>query len=175
MQQPPTSTSPEIPKEIVQFLAELDELVTNCNSNCTTEQCEQIRQFVEERAAALPYKDIIPEPCAKGYGRLQLGIGDKSGLELVLVQIPKSGKIQCHTHCGWAVVKVLEGIEVNRFFKRVLGAWQPTGDSATYKKGDVAILEDSSIAHEITAPECSISLHVYYEPQDKLCGADFIE
>ena len=166
----------QIPREITLFLQKLDILVADCSSGCNKEQCEKIKKFIEENASDLPYQEIIPEPKdGKNYGRLQLGIGERSGLELVLVQIPEGEKIQCHTHCGWAVVKVLEGVEENRFFKDILGAWQPTGDIEIYKAGDIAVLEDRSIAHEIVAPKRSVSLHVYCQPQDKLCGAGFID
>ena len=174
MQQTSRSTSPEIPEEILGFLAKLDELVADPDrSECEKGLCFHLQELLKKEGLDLPYQSIVPDVDERGYGRLQVGVGVKSDIELVLVQIPEGGEIKCHTHCGWAVVMVLEGIEDNQFYVEEGNCLRWVGHKV-YNAGEVGVL-DGTVAHEIKAPQRSVSLHIYNKAQDKSCGADFIE
>lgn len=116
--------------------------------------------------------DVVDQGASGRYGRARLGIGALTGIELVLVQVPphSEGTIPRHSHCGWAVVLVLEGIEENTLYKEVDDTIKELGKQ-TCSAGEILTLSEEML-HEISSPCGSLSLHVYSEAQNESCGAE---
>ena len=162
------------PQKKKQFIDDIDTLVAEHQGE-EANLLEAIRDFLSKRAADYDWeKDIVPADPKTGYGRLQVAVGEKSNLELVLVYVPRDGGIQKHSHCGWAVVHIVKGIENNIFYKdQGDGKLIETGANS-FNAGDTVIIE-RDVHHSISSPTAdgSISLHVYDQAQDKICGAEF--
>jgi hypothetical protein len=170
------------------FLKELDQSIA-LQSNATG----KTKHHVEEPSSGIPAEqvaydyllehgntidwsqytpDVVEQGASGRYGRVRLGIGALTGIELVLVRVPphSQGAIHRHSHCGWAVVLVLEGIEENTLYKEVNNNVKEIG-KRTYGAGEILALSEDML-HEISSAHGSLSLHVYSEAQNESCGAE---
>lgn len=133
-------------------------------------------QYLLHHAHIIDWTQYTPNVIDQGpsgrYGRVRLGIGELTGIELVLVRVPPNvgGCIHRHRHCGWAVVMVLEGIEENTLYKEENDTIKELGKQ-TCSTGEILALSEE-ILHEISSPNGSLSLHVYSEAQHETCGAE---
>ena len=168
-----TRPGPDPKEAIDRFLKDLDQLVS---SSPDSQLSDNITEYLKQHSTDLPWHELEPNIGDRGemgrYGRLQLGVGESTGLELVLAHVPpkSEGRIERHGHCGWAVVLVLRGTEVNELFEADSNGKMQCVSTQTFGAGEVAILAPEAI-HSIYSPEGSVSLHVYDRAQAPECGA----
>ncbi len=170
------------------FLKELDRSIASQSyaTGKTKNHAEELSSGVPAEQVAYDYlldhghtidwsqytPDVVDQGASGRYGRVRLGIGALTGIELVLVRVPprSEGAIDRHSHCGWAVVLVLEGIEENTLYKEVDETIKKVGKQ-TYGAGKALALSEEML-HAISSPCGSLSLHVYSEAQNESCGAE---
>ena len=176
------------PSAVQRFLSELDQSIAiqSCTTGQTTTDGEGLSSSIPAEKVAYQYllhhahtidwtqyaPDVVDQRASGRYGRVRLGIGELTGIELVLVRVPPrdEGAIHRHSHCGWAVVMVLEGIEENTLYKEEHDAINEMMTQA-YQAGEILVLSEEML-HEISSPNGSLSLHVYSEAQHEACGAE---